>query len=194
MIIIGAGGLAKQILDAVERIEKKENILFFDNLTLYSSSPKLFNYVIIQDINVLKKYVTNEEELLVLGVGKPSVRKLLYNLMISSGLKFRTFVSHSSLIGKHEIEIGDGTVVMERVCIDSSVKIGKGTLLNNGAKVFHDSYIGDFCELAPGCKILGKCKIGNEVFIGANAVILQGVEIGDGVIVEPGTVVTENIF
>lgn len=194
MVIIGAGGLAKQILDVVERLNIKETISFFDNVTVYADSPKLYDFTIIQDIEVLKQVTKNDENPLVLGIGKPSARKFLFNLFSDSGLRFRTVVSNTSLIGKHDIKIDEGTVIMEGVSIESSVKIGKGVLLNTGAKVFHDSIIGDFSELAPSCKILGKCKVGNEVFIGANATILPGVEIGNGAIIGAGAVVTKNVL
>lgn len=194
MVIIGAGGLAKQILDVVERLDGNEQILFFDNVTVYANEPKLFDYSIVQDLNILKSLIKNDPNPMILGIGKPSARKFLYNLFISHGLLFRNVISLTALIGKHDVEIGVGSVIMEHTSIESSVKIGKGVLLNTSAKIFHDTIVGDFCELAPSCKILGRCKIGNEVFIGANATVLPGVEIGDGAIIGAGAVVTKNVL
>lgn len=194
LVIVGAGGLAKQILDVIERFDNQNEIYFFDNITVYEQNPQLFNFQIIQDIETLKTEEYNNDELLILGIGKPSARKFLYQFFTDQDLKFRTVISTTSLIGKHDVHIGDGCVVMERVSIESSVTIGKGVLLNTGVKVFHDTTVGDFCELAPSCKILGKCKIGTGVFIGANATILPGVEIGDDAVIGAGAVVTKNVM
>jgi sugar O-acyltransferase (sialic acid O-acetyltransferase NeuD family) len=194
MIVIGAGGLAKQIIDVIERFEKVEEVLFYDDVSVYSDNPKLYKYLIIQDVNVLHEYAKKSSNTLVLGIGKPSSRKLLYTFFTSRGLIFRNLIGNSALIGNYDIEIGEGTVILENVIIESSVKIGKGVLFNTGSKVFHDSIIGDFCELAPNSIISANCIVGNEVYIGANSIILQGVIIGDGVIIGAGKIIAENIF
>jgi len=193
MIIIGAGGLAKQILDVVERLYLEEAVMFFDDVNEYLNPPKLFNYTILQKTVDVISHSKNRNHSLVLGVANPAIRKSFYKLFEKNNVNFKTLTAPSALIGKHNVEITDGTVILEHVIIESSVKIGKGVLINTSSKIFHDSIIGDFCEIAPNCHILGRCTIGDGVFIGSGATILPGIKIGSNAKIGAGAVVTKDI-
>ncbi len=194
MIIIGAGGLAKQILDVVERLNLEEAVMFFDDVNEYLNPPKLFNYTILQKTDDIISYSKNSNHSLVLGVANPVIRKSFYKLFKKNSINFKTLIASSALIGKHEVEIAEGTVILEHVILESSVKIGKGALINTSSKIFHDSIIGDFCEIAPNCNILGKCIIGDNVFVGAGTTILPGIKIGNNAKIGAGAVVTKNVL
>jgi sugar O-acyltransferase (sialic acid O-acetyltransferase NeuD family) len=193
MIILGAGGLAIQVLDVAERLGFEGKLTFFDNVNKYPEDPKLVGYPILRTVEEVKKTVQASNCLLVSGIAKPATRKAIHQLFKTEGLSFHTLVAKSAVMGRHEVVIGDGTVILENVSIESTAKIGKGCLLNTGCRLFHGVQTGDFCEIAPGALLLGNVHIGNEVFIGANAIILPGVHIGDQAVIGAGTVVTKNV-
>ena len=71
-----------------------------------------------------------------------------------------------------KIEIGEGVVISENVCIKDSDN--------------HEIVGADKKSTMP-------IKIGNQVWIGMNVTILKGVTIGDGAIIAAGSVVTKDI-
>lgn len=71
-----------------------------------------------------------------------------------------------------KIEIGEGTIISENVCIRDSD---------------NHTINGDFDNVAK------PIKIGNNVWIGLNVVILKGVTINDGCVIAAGSVVNKNV-
>lgn len=192
MVILGAKGHAKEILDILEKEKFKSEIVFFDNIS-ENMPPRLFEkYYIIKDNRELSAYFQKDSRF-VLGVGGISARKKLYNLGLALGGKAKTIKSTYSIIGEQDVFIESGANIMHNTLISNSVRIGKGTLINAGTHVHHDSEIGDFCEICPSVKITGNSKIGNECFIGTGSIIGPGVVLGNNVVVGAGTTVLSSV-
>jgi sugar O-acyltransferase (sialic acid O-acetyltransferase NeuD family) len=192
-IIIGAGGLATQILDVLERLYPFDYIDFFDNINEYPKNPKKFNRKIHTSIDSVLSEYRSVTKKIVMGVSLLNSKKDIYAILANKDVVFTKVISKSALIGKNNLEIGEGTVVLENCIIESNVHIGKLCLINTSSRIFHDCIIGDYTEIAPNCSILGRCKIGENVFIGSGSTILPGLTIGDNVIIGAGSLVTKNI-
>jgi len=190
MIIAGAKGFAKELLEVVYRTIKDDNILFFDNIS-EDLPNKLYNrFDIIRDETTLKK-IDNSK--FCLGVGVPRVRVLLTNLFKRNGKELCTIISNKATIGSFDTQIGIGCTIMDQVIITNDIKIGQGTLINLNSTVGHDTVIGNFCDISPNVNISGRCNIGNFCSIGTNAVIIPDITIGNNCIIGAGSVITKNI-
>ena len=192
MVIIGAKGHAKEVLDIFEKQNNTSELFFFDD---YSANVPnlLFNkyHVLKSDNDVLK--VFQNDNLFVLGLGGAKNRKMLFEKFFKLGGVPFSAISNRSSIGLHNVMLGEGLNIMHNVSIFNDVLIGKGSLINSFASIHHDCKIGEFCEISPGVRILGHVTIGNSSSIGANAVILPKIKIGNNVIIGAGAVVAKNI-
>lgn len=193
MIIAGAKGFAKEVLEVVIQNNPDEDIVFFDDVssdlgpTLYSKFP------ILRSRMELKNYIETMSPRYSLGLGLPKNRKLLYDIIESLGGELTSVISSKASIGQFGIEIDKGVNVMQGVVITSSVRIGKGVLLNINSTIGHDSTIDDFVEICPGVNISGNCHIGEHTFIGSNSTIFPGVRIGSNVTIGAGSLVTKDV-
>jgi sugar O-acyltransferase (sialic acid O-acetyltransferase NeuD family) len=192
MIIVGAGGHAKELLGIVKLLQDTDGIFFYDDVTI-NLPEKLFN-----QFAVLRNETDAREKLLldprfVLGVGNPIVRFKLAQKMISYGGILTSLISPNTTIGTFNVNLGIGLNIMSGAVITEEISIGRGSLIHTHVSVHHDSSIGEFCELLPGSHILGNVKIGNYTSIGSGAIVLPKLTIGDNVIVGAGAVVTKNI-
>ena len=194
MIIIGAKGFAKEILELVASELKREDIVFFDNVTK-PCPDKVFNkYPILQAENEVKDYLkSSDDKDAVLGVGKPSVRKILFELFSSYNANFKTIIAEATSIGSFDINIGEGTSIMQGVRVTNSINIGKGCLINLNTTIGHDTTIGDFVEISPNVNISGRCTIGDLTSIGTNAIIIPDITIGRNCIIGAGTLVLQDV-
>lgn len=190
MIIIGAGGLAKEVLDLIDG--KYPNIAFFDNVNTHSSLIFQKFPIIHLEIELIHFFKKNGLEFC-LGLGGPENRRNLSDYIISLGGKLTSLISERAIVGNYEVSIGTGTTIFPFATISNSVTIGQGCLIYFGCSITHDCVIGDFTEISPGAKILGRSRVGNSVKIGANATIFPDITIGDGAIVGAGAVVRENV-
>jgi sugar O-acyltransferase (sialic acid O-acetyltransferase NeuD family) len=193
MVIIGAKGLAKELLTVLQWNGEIEDVFLFDNVN--SDAPDILydRFRVIKSWEALERHFSSNAPHFILGVGGAKARAYCSEKAISLGGKLQTIVSKQALVGAFGVRIGSGVGILSHVIITADVEIGEGTLLNKSAIVSHDARVGKYCEISPGARILGRASVGDRTEIGANAVILPGVLVGSDCRVGAGAVVTKNV-
>ena len=192
MLIIGAKGFAKEVLDTFDT-KNLEEVLFFDDISK-DLPQKLFDkFEILRDINAAEKYFCNVDNKFTLGIGKPKLRKKLSDRFTLIGGKLTKVISNKATIGNYNVQIESGCNILAGAILSNDVKLGKACIVYYNSIITHDCIIGDFVEISPGAKILGRVKVGSYTHIGAGAIILPDVTIGENVIIGAGSVVTKDV-
>jgi len=120
----------------------------------------------------------------------PRVRQKLVTKYVSCGFELPPVVGGEVAESCH---LADAVVIQSMAYVSSCCNLGRGVRVNVGARVMHDTVIGDFTTVAPAAVLLGRVEVGAGVYIGANATILPGVTIGEGAVVGAGAVVSKNV-
>lgn len=189
MIITGAGGHAKEVLDILSE-QERQNCYLYDDFT--KDMPAYLNEVpVCNNIEHAAALLKNDPAF-VLGTGNGQLRKKFTDIFIAAGGKLTTVISPSAFCSKQSI-IGEGANIMAFVFISAGVTIGKGCLINARANVHHNAIVGDYCEISPAAVLLGDVTLGNFVRIGGGAILLPGITIGDNAVIGAGAVVTKNV-
>lgn len=188
MLIVGAGGHAKEVLDVLLPTIKNGIVYFFDD-----TKGKLFKIhdeydVIYDEIDVKKLFQSDMR--FYLGVGTPTIRCKLTEKMLQIGGELAKVISNSSIVSNYSSIEGD---IMHQVFVGSNVHIGVGALINFGSQVHHDVIVGKYAEVGPGSILLGNSKVGDFSRIGSNATILPKVKVGNNSIIGAGALVTKDI-
>lgn len=183
MVIIGAGGHALEVLNELKLVNQPVSA-FYDEINFHVN--ELFGIPVLHELDALPM------EPFILGVGKPQLRRQLFDQFIGK-LSVASVISATAQVSDLGVQLGEGLNLMHHVYIGPNVVLGNGTLVNAKSSIHHDSRIGSFCEICIGVSIAGRCTIGNEVFIGMGALILPGVTIGDKAIIGAGAVVTKDV-
>lgn len=192
MLIVGAKGFAKNVLEILTKNEYKEDIVFYDDISSDLGSHLYGKFPIINDFVVAQEYL-REKASYTIGVGNPALRKMLFEKFSSTEGVFTSTVSNGAYIGSFNVDIEEGVNISFGVIINNDVSIRKGVLININATVGHDCIIGDFAEICPNVSISGNCVVGKNVFVGSNVTIGPKVSIGDNVIIGAGSVVLKDI-
>jgi len=192
MLIIGAGGFAKEILGILHNATQLHGLAFYDDINKDKDS--LFgHYPIIHSekeaVCHFKEYNSN----FILGIGNSISRYRMYKKFKSLGGILSSSISPFSLIGNYDVQIGIGTNVLDHAIISNSVTIGIGCIVYYNAVLTHDCTIKNFVEISPSANLLGRCLIESYTQIGANATILPDIKIGRNVKIGAGCVVTADI-
>lgn len=191
MIVIGAKGLAKEILQILEENEEVDNLAFFDDVNINEVSQLYDNYPILRtDLEVEEHFETDDR--FTLGLGNPKLRKELCARFEKLGGQLTSVIDKSTIKGNYT-KIEEGCTLMAGAKLSNGVKLGKALLAYYSVIITHDVEVGDFVELSPGCKLLGHVKVEDEVQVGAGAVILPRLRIGKGAIIGAGAVVTKDV-
>lgn len=193
MLIIGAKGFAKEILEILKQNNDLGDLCFFDDVN-DDVQGSLFNqFPILKTIDEAEHYFKTVDNRFTIGIGNPRLRKLLFEKFMKIGGMLTSTISPKADIGSFGIEIGKGVNILDGANISNDATIGLASIIYYNAIITHDCEIGDFCEISPAANILGRVKIGNETHIGAGAIVLPDVIIGNNCIIGAGAVVVKNV-
>ncbi|MFD2966828.1 acetyltransferase [Sphingobacterium bambusae] len=191
MLIIGAGGLAKEILEVCHRNDLLTDLAFYDDVN--PDKLHLLGFPVLKTEVAAQEYFSETDNRFCLGIGNPKLRAAMVDKFQSLGGQLHSVVSKHADMGTYGVSIGIGNTILGDALISNSVSIGKAGLIYYKTVVAHDVYIDDFVELSPGATLLGGCKVGTFSQIGANATILPKVTIGSHVVVGAGAVVNRDL-
>ncbi len=193
MVIIGAKGFAKEVLEILHQLDQLDNLVFYDDLN--KNAPK----VLFGRFPVLKSFIDASNHFKIgdnsftIGLGNPILRKKMYDKFIAIGGKLDSTISPYAKIGSFGNQLGVGCNIMNGAIISNGVTMGKGCIVYFNSIISHDCIIGDFVEISPSVNILGSAQIDSYSQIGSNATILPNIKIGKNVIVGAGSVVTKDV-
>ncbi|MCW3170515.1 acetyltransferase [Chryseobacterium sp. 09-1422] len=193
MIIVGAKGFAKEILEIFHQQNALEGLAFYDDVTpeigdlLYNRFPILKSKD--QVLNFFGQYGFD----FTIGIGNPKLRSMLYEKFLSWGGDFKSTISAKAILGSYDVKIGDGSNILDSAVFSNSTSVGTGCIVYYNVTITHDCVVGDFVELSPGVTLLGGCHIGAFTQIGSNSTVFPKIKIGRNVIIGAGTLVNKDI-
>jgi sugar O-acyltransferase (sialic acid O-acetyltransferase NeuD family) len=178
--IFGYGGHGKVVED-IAKISGYKKIYLYDDKVEGIKIKGNFNNLLNSKIDFQNIFIA---------IGDNNTRKK-YASKIEKKFKLNTFIHSRSFISQNVI-IGNGSIIMPGVTINTNVKIGKGCIINTGAIIDHETEIGDFVHIGPSVTIGGQAIVGDLSWIGIGANILNNVNIEDKVIIGGGSLVNKN--
>ncbi len=133
----------------------------------------------------------------VLAVGSPQAREILYQRCAEVGFRFATLI-HPRVERSPWIEVGEGTVIAAGSILTVNVRLGKQVQINLDCTIGHDVVMEDFATLAPGVHVSGWVHVKRGAYIGTGATIINGtseapIVIGENAVVGAGAVVTKSV-
>lgn len=163
--VFGSGGHAKVIIDALLANNIERILLVCD----YSNESHLLGFPIIRTKQLYSSIKPSDAYHL--GIGNILLRQKANGIARRVGLTPLSIIHPKAYVSKLAT-INDGVFIGPFAHVGVNCNIGKHTIVNTGATVEHDSFVADFCHLAPSTTLLGGAKIHTNCFIGANSVVL----------------------
>jgi len=193
LCIYGMGGFGKEVFDIASRINKKDSCwddVFFmvDDPNTHAETYKAKLYSVK---HVFKECDLDELEVIV-AVGEPKVRKILFDKVRKKGVKMATLIDPSAIISDAAI-IKQGVIVAPLSIVTSSTVVGQNSVINTHSTVGHDIIIGDHSVLSSHVTVGGSSVVGERSYIGLGSQIKEQTRIGDRVIIGMGSVVYSDI-
>lgn len=193
MLIIGAGGQAKDLLFVLTELGMDDRISFYDDVSDPAKLDLSVKFPIIRNQQEASEYFQQKDNRFALGIGNPALRKQMSERFEALGGQLTTLISKLAAIGTFQTELGNGSTILPFSMVSNGGRIGKGCLIHHYAHVSHDCSMGDYCELSPGAMLLGKSEVGDLTHIGAGAIIMPSVRIGAHCMIGAGAVVTKDV-
>lgn len=179
MFIIGAGGLASQIVDVLELLQIPIDGFYDDQKT-----GQFMGYPILGPIENIKGPA-------ICGIGNNSRRREIINLFPT--VEWSNVIHPQACVSKHA-NLGIGNYIGPMACIMPGASVGNHNIVDPGAVISHDSLIKDFNHLASHATLLGRVNVGSENLIGSHATVLPDLIIGNRNIIGAGAVITKSVY
>lgn len=193
LLLIGAGGHCKVILDLLSKSKEYEVVGIIDLKKRLGDN--IFGVKVIGTNSDFPKFFKKGIRhcfISIGSVGDPSLRIKMYNIVSKFRFVFPNLIHPLALVSPFA-RLGEGNYIGPRAIINAGTKIGNNCIINTGAIIEHDCTMGNFVHLSVGSILSGGVNIGGYSHVGAGSVINQNLEIGSKVIIGAGSVVTKNI-
>lgn len=154
LILVGAGGHAKSVVDCIS--DKEYELLGFldENKTgFFLNKPILGKN--IEDICDFRQYYY------FVSIGNNQFRREWFERLL-------------------ELQVPMATIIDSTAIVSRSAKVGKGCFIGKYAVLNADSEIGDNCIINTRALVEHECHLGNHIHVSTNAVINGNVNVSDG--------------
>lgn len=158
LVIIGAGGHAKVVLDAVKS-QNEYTVKGFCVDGLPKGQLVFDTFPVLDDVMLS----SSEKDLsiyFIVAIGDNDARQKLFENARNKFTPAR--IVHSSAVLGSSLQIAGGTVVLANAVINASVSIGENCIIGTGVLIDHDCTIGNHVHLNIGSVIGSKSIVSNK--------------------------------
>jgi len=168
LLVIGAGGHAKVVVDAA----RTAGIEVVGIVARDPHPATLLGIPVHSDAEGI------EADTFIVAVGDNATRAREFGDAIERGL-LPASVIHPAAVLSESVEVGAGSFIAAGVIVNADAVIGENAILNTGCTVDHDCVIGDHAHVAPGVNICGGCTIGDGALLGVGSCVAPGGAVGE---------------
>lgn len=186
-VVLGAGGHAKVVIDALLASGRTVAGCYDENPALLGSEP-------VPGVPVLGGSAAMvpgwwEGRKVVIAIGENRTRRRLASLW---DVEYGIALAPSAVVGRG-VAIGPGAMILPSATVNIDSMLGSHAILNTSCSVDHDCRVGDFAHVAPGCVLGGSVVVGEGSFLGIGVRVIPGVRIGRWSVIGAGSVVTKDV-
>jgi sugar O-acyltransferase (sialic acid O-acetyltransferase NeuD family) len=197
IIVVGAGGAAREIvsaLDSINKIEQRFEFLGYVVSDLSRLQPRDSREQVLGDFSWLQAN-RNSFDALAIGVGFPASRlRLAAELRhFLPEVEWPAIIHPTAIIDLDSARIAEGCFIGAGVTATVNITLEAFVLCNFGCTLGHEARIGAGSVVNPGANISGGVVISTGVLVGTGSQILQYLHIGAGATVGAGAVVTRDV-
>ncbi len=188
LIIIGAGGYSKSVLDSVDK-NKIQMTGFIDE---FSDKKEHLGYPVLA--NKFSDLKNPENYVYFIAVGNNINRKRWFDILKQSKLELINVVDNSAIVSPNsQIAKMGGIFIGKQAIINSGSIIGHNCIINTGALVEHGCIVGNHVNISTRAILNGDVSVGDGSFVGSSSVSIGQIKIGEWAIIGAGAVVIKNV-
>lgn len=191
IVLIGAGGHGKVVLDILQ-CEGKHRIIGFLDADPSLHDTEVTGVPVLGGINKLHKLKSQKVRGAIVSIGDNRVRLQYAREASEAGLDLIQAI-HPQAVVSRSARIGRNVVVAASavVCVDAFV--GDSCIINTAAVIDHETVLGQGVHICPGANLAGRVRVEDQALIGMGANIIQCLTVGARSVIGAGAVVLKDI-
>ncbi|CAH6420868.1 PglD O-acyltransferase [uncultured virus] len=194
IIVLGAGGHAKTVLDALQRSGETRAVGLLDDRASLQGAEVCGARVLGTLDSLMQRANETSATACVAAIGDNDRRRevVARSLQTWPDVRYAVVLHPSVQLGRGAC-IGEGSVLCAGVIVGPDARIGRHCILNTGSSLDHDSVMGDFASLAPRATVGGSSTIGEGAAVCMGACISHGCTVGERALIGAGSVVLRHV-
>ena len=188
IVIFGSGAHSKIVFSEIIKFKKYNFLGFVDDFSqkgqkiITYKQKSYFNLGKVKD--VIKNNRGSNKLYGIIGVGLNYIRKKIVKevFKLDKTFKWETIISKDCILNGNII-IGEGSLVMSGVVINTQTTIGDHCIINTSSSIDHDNYFMDFSSCGPGVVTGGNVTLGENSYLGIGSIVKHGVKIGKNTVI-----------
>lgn len=193
IIIIGAGGLGKDVQWLLERMNEEDetwNILGYVDDGI-EAGRLVDDLPILGTVDYLLEY--DKPLAVVCAIASTKIRRrIIKKLEQNDKLEFPNVIDPSALLSKR-IKMGRGNIILAGNIMSVDIRIEDFCIFNADCTIGHDVVMGSYVTVYPSANVSGCVELCDGTEIGTGCHIIQGIKVGSGTIVGAGAVVIREL-
>ncbi len=191
VVIIGAGGHGKVVLDILQTAGRYRVVGFLD-ADPQRAGTTVDDIEVLGPVNLLNKLRQMKVRGAIVAIGDNRVRRGYMSEIEANGLEAITAVHPAASVSERAV-VGRNVCICAGVIVATQATIADSVILNTGCVVDHECVIGEGAHIGPGALLAGRVQVGPEAFVGLGAKVIQCRSIGASAIVGAGAVVIRDV-
>ena len=195
LLVVGAGGFARETVEAVRAINEHRPTWRLRGLL--DDDPARLGAEVGGEpvIGPIELVLDHPSALVVLTTGRPDnyvSRPLIAARLDLPDARYATVIHPTAVVGTTCV-VGVGSVLLAHVVLTADVVVGRHVAVMPQVVLPHDARVDDFATLASGVRVGGACHVGEGAYIGAGACLRENLTVGPRALVGMGSVVTRDV-
>lgn len=192
IVVLGAGGHGRVVLDILHQAARYEVCGFLDN-NADMHGRRVDGVEVLGGVGELPDWAERLDlRGAIIAVGDNGLRRALARRIEAAGLEPVSAVHPSAAVARSAI-IGRNAVIAAGVVLCAHCQVGDSVILNTGSIVDYQTMIGEGCHVCPGVRVAARVKIESGAFLGIGATVIPEVVIGYEAVVGAGSVVIDDV-
>jgi UDP-perosamine 4-acetyltransferase len=188
VIVQGAGGHAKVVIELLRSNDYQVDYC----IGIADSTDTCMGVPVLRGDEQLVGLREKGYQLVFPAIGSNTLRARLGQYALDLGYQYVNAISPTAMISP-SVNMGLGVAVMAGVVINADSQICDLAIINTGAVIDHDCYVGFASHCGPRSALAGCVRICEQSFLGVGAVVIPEVKIGKNTVIGAGATVIDNI-
>lgn len=195
LLLAGAGGHAKVIIDILRSYYRETNLIGITDRDASKKGSSLLDVPVIGTDDIIPELRERGLRKAFVSIGAVKdfqARERLYIFLKKLGFELVNVIHPASTVSAFA-SLGSGNSIHAGCVLNAGARIGDNCIINTGSIIEHDCIIGNNVHIAPGAAVSGGAVIGDNCLIGLGANVIQGIRIGNNCIVAAGSTVIADV-
>jgi sugar O-acyltransferase (sialic acid O-acetyltransferase NeuD family) len=191
LLLIGAGGLAREVIAAVRLLPDDWSLLgaLDDSVALHGTL--IDGVPVLGGLSLLDSYPDAAVVACVANARRPLSRLSLVSRLGLPDERWATIVHPAAVTSG--ASLGVGTVLLAGVVITTPLSVGRHVVAMPHVLITHDDVVSDGVTFAGRASLGGSVFVGESAYLGQGAMVREGCKIGAGAVVGMGAVVLQDV-